>query len=154
MIVTRAATGPNGELSANIANLFGTQTVQYSPSSGTWTETLPGLPGLGPQAGGTGLPGGQTRQQYCQRIYDACHKGAVKADGTIDEDFERGCVLARDNCLKGAALDTGLNAGACASCSVSNWSSCIDCAWIYISHAGIEIGLVALLLLGLYLWLK
>ena len=155
MIVSRAAAAPNGALSANIASLLGGKELTFNPSSGVWSEKLPGLPGLGPYGpAGSGRPQPSTAA-VCEAAYQACHAGAY-IGGKLDPELEAKCQQTRANCLAGRKLDAGLNlgAGGCQTCGLNDVPACIDCAWTYIAHAGIEIGLVGLVLLGVYLTFK
>ena len=156
---TRAAT-LSGETSAAIAGLFG-GIAAFDPQSGQWSEKLPGsyrptigsLPGIG-GLGGAGKTDGGNPVALNDCLTD-CNRRQYRGELTEEgwQNCTRKCKILYGPRQPGELVDPIYTTG-CATCGLDDIPGCLSCAWAYIAHAGIEIGLVALALLGLYLWLK
>jgi hypothetical protein len=157
-LLTTRTVFAGGALPQDITGLFA---PVYIDPSGQWTGkpgTLPGLPGSPAPAGGVNDPVGYAAYKAsCQANYAKCRLTIPRTPGVPDE-----CGVIRDKCLadgvtifeQGGKLQTQNSSIPCSACGATNVPACVTCVWEYAAHAGIEIGLVALALLGLYLWLK
>ena len=143
ILMTRAATFPGG----------------FDPSGGYFP------PGTQPQSDAPSI------QPWAQTELSKCTAGCLNAKTSfqkllpsgifdlwlIDPQYQQ-CVLACNNLYSSAAgmgtLTLGGSNQGQAGCGVTNLPPCFDLFWTYVAHAGIEIALVALALLGVYLWLK
>jgi hypothetical protein len=139
MIVTatRAVSGGQG-LSANLSLLF----AQVPGGQ------LPGLPGLGPPT----LPGQSSDPLGLSKCTADCLRRKISGD--LDDNGYVQCVADCNTRFGVGGRNRELALTDCAKCGAKDVPACISCLWTYVAHAGIEIGLVALVLLGLYLWLK
>jgi hypothetical protein len=132
----------------------GTSTESQAPGMSWWDTVTGAIGGIaGGPVGGVGT--GQINAALLTDCLASCNERQYR--GEIDQAAWQRCT---DRCQTlwgsrkpGQTVEPVYTTG-CDTCGTSDIPACLSCAWSYVAHAGIEIGLIALALLGLYLWLK